>query len=172
MAQDHTKSTRRSPAFETEGRAVAASALPADGKLIHASPWRQQITVGFFVWVALGNLSVAVVAFTLGSSKGLALGVGSLLFAAFCLRAPLTGLAVEHEGIKVRTAVWTYHWSWREIEYFELKPRGYIPRLRIHLSDGRVKKARGFFARRPEEEERCQALFRGLQERLTTWQQE
>lgn len=122
--------------------------------------------LGVFIWFALGNLSIAVVALSLGKPKGFALGFAGLLFAAFCLRAPLTGLAVEHEGIKVRTAVRTYHWSWSEIKQFELKPRGYIPRLRIHLRDGRVKKARGFFARRPEEEERCQALFRALEERL------
>lgn len=59
----------------------------------------------------------------------------------------------------MRMALWTYHWRWGEIERFELKPRGYIPRLRIHLRGGRVEKVRGFFARRPEEE-RAQALFK------------
>jgi hypothetical protein len=34
------------------------------------------------------------------------------------------------------------------------------------LRDGKIKKAVGFFARSPAQEERCQALFRALEERL------
>jgi len=143
-----------------------ASVLPPDGTLIYVSEWRQTAGWIVFGWFGLGSLSIAVVAPFLGSIAGFGIALGALVNAAFCARAAMTGISLEPGGMRLRTVLRTYHWTWNEIERFELKPRGYIPRLRIHLRDGRVKKSRGFFARRRSEEERCQALFQALVERL------
>jgi hypothetical protein len=169
MPRPEQSSARSSPAPAPLNKTV----LPPDGKLIIVSQWRRQITWGVFILFALCDLSIAIVAFTLGNLNGFALGLACLLFAAFSLLAPMTGLSLERQGIRVRMALWTYHWSWNQVARFELKPRGYIPRLRIHLRDGRVKKVRGgFFTRRPEEEERAQALVNALEERLKAEQGE
>lgn len=145
---------------------VEVSILPPDGTIIYVSVWRQTIAWFFFGWLALGSLYVAVVAALLGSLAGFGLAIGALANAGFCGRAAMAGVSLEQRGVKLRTPWWTYRWRWDEVDRFELKPRGYIPRLRIHLRNGRSKRAIGFFARGTKEEERCQALFQALETRL------
>jgi hypothetical protein len=148
------------------GRGNTTDILPPNGHLVYASSVRHQITWLAFGWFALIDLVVAATALALGSFAGVALGVGCVVLAIWSLRIPTTGLVLEEHGIRLRTAFWTYKWHWDEVRRFELKPRGYIPRFRIHLTDGRIKKAGGFFARRPTEEERSQALVAALTDRL------
>jgi hypothetical protein len=120
------------------------------------------------VLYAFFAIGVPIKIFQEGSPAIAALiGVAGFGFAAVgSARLAMSGVMLEPEGIKVRSAWRTHHWGWNEIERFELRERGHIPRLRIHLRNGKIKKAVGFFARSPAQEERCQALFRGLEERL------
>lgn len=143
------------------------SVLPPDGKLIYITPWRREIAGACLLLLGLMNLSLGITALLLGKPAGILLGLFSFAMAAFSIRAAMGGLMLEQSGVKLRTPVWTYRWEWSEVECFELKPRGYTPRLRIHLRSGRVKKVRGgFFAGTPSEEKRCQAFFRALEARL------
>jgi hypothetical protein len=138
--------------------------LPQDGKLIYVTEWRKQLTWLVFGWFALLDIGIAITVFIKGSLIGVLIGLAVLVLAFFTLRLAVTGLMVETDGVTLRAALWTYHWGWDEVDHFELKERGYI-RLRIHLRDGRIKKAPGFFARKPTEEQRCQALFAALEDR-------
>lgn len=169
MAQDRLERTRN----HIESRVIStpdenAHILPPDGTLIYVAEWRRLMTWGVFGVFACGSGSIAIGGLILGSTAGAGLAIGSLATAVFCVRAAMTGLSLERNGIRLRTMPRTYHLSWDEIDRFELKPRGYPPRFRIHLRDGRVKKARGFSASLPKEEERLQALFRALEVRLET----
>ena len=166
MGQIHPDArTIRTGASDESSKGTAAT-LPPDGHLVYASSFRYQVTWAAFGLFALMDLAIAVTAFALGTVAGAALGTACLILAAWSLRIPTTGLVLEKDGIRLRTAFWTYRWDWHEIRRFELKPRGNIPRFRIHLCDGQTKKARGFFARGPSEEERSQALVAALVDRL------
>lgn len=61
--------------------------LPPDGKLIYVSEWRQQFRSFCFAWFALLNLSIAVLAFSLGTLGGACLGLAALATAVISLRA-------------------------------------------------------------------------------------
>jgi hypothetical protein len=117
-------------------------------------------------WFGLLSVFAAVTGVLLGTVTEFTIALGASVNAGFCLRAARSGILLGHSGVELRTALRTYRWSWGEIDWLELKPRGYIPRLRIHFRDGRVKMARRFFARRSADEERCQALFAALEDRL------
>lgn len=163
MKHDRTGEVQQgAPSSAYTAQARNALILPPDGTLIYVSEWRRMIVWVGFGYFALGSFSIAVAALLLGSLAGLGIAIGSFVNAAFCARMPMTGISLEPGGVRLRTALRTYHWTWDEIERFELKPRGYIPRLRIHLRDGRVKKSRGLFARRRSEEERCQRSSKRL----------
>lgn len=145
--------------------------LPPDGTAIVVSPWRRKIGWMVAVVFVFLNLSVAVEAVQIGGDPvAIALIFFCIALMVFSVRMPLSGVSLEAEGIRVRSAWWTHHWRWDEIDHFELRERGNIPRLRIHLRNGKIKKAVGFFARSPAQEERCQAMFRALEERLETEQ--
>jgi len=142
--------------------------LPPDGKVIWVVQWRQQLVLTYFIVFALMFLGIALSGFLIGSA-GYLLGLGALAWAAWAVRVPLTGLILEPQGIKVRAPLWTYQYSWQEVESFELIERPISPyahRFRIHLSDGRVRKVRGFFARGSAEEKRRQEVMKALQARL------
>jgi len=145
---------------------LEGSPLPPDGTIVYVSPWRRRIawvcTAGF-VYL---NLAVAIKSLQLGGLVGIGLVFFSAILIVFVVRLPLSGMILGPQGIKVRSAWWTNNWCWDEISRFELLERGNSPRLRIHLRNGRIKKAVGFFARSPAQEERCQAMFRALEERL------
>lgn len=151
------------------------SVLPPDGRLIRVSQWRQQIVWLCFGGFALLYVNAAVHAFLAGSVYGVLLGLGLLVGGGISLRVPTTGLILEKQGVKVRSPLWTRHYAWGEIGCFELVGHPvspYMHRLRIHLLDGGVKKARGFFARGHDEEARQKILFQALQERLRHERQE
>lgn len=80
----------------------------------------------------------------------------------------LSGVIFESQGVKARTVWRTYHWAWDEIERFELRDRGEVPRFQIHLRDGTTQGFLGFFARSSTQEARGQALFEALANRLET----
>jgi hypothetical protein len=143
--------------------------LPSDGKLIFVSKWRRQVVVACFLCFALIYVAIAVASFTHGSTFGVLWGTGALVWGVWAIRIPLTGLILEPQGIKVRAPLWTYHYSWQEIKSFELVERPispYAQRFLIHLSDGRVRKVRGFFARGSAEEEGRQEIMKALEARL------
>jgi len=147
---------------------LESNILPPDGKVIWVSHWRQQLVLTYFVVFALLFLGIAIRAFAIGST-GYLLGMGALAWGAWSIRIPLTGLILEPQGIKVRTPLWTYQYSWQEVKSFELVERPispYAQRFRIHLSAGRVRKVRGFFARGSDEEERRQEMMKALEARL------
>lgn len=143
-----------------------AVTLPPDGAFIEVSPWRRQL--GWILTVVFGSMALFAMGKVLqkGDVAAIPIALYQLIIAGLAVRLPLCGLLLEQSGVKLRTLVWTHRWSWGEIDRFELKERGYIPRLRVHLSNGKVKRAPGFLARSTSQEERCQALFKALQERL------
>lgn len=157
--------------LESDTRAENIS-LPEDDTIIEVSPWRRQIGWAFAAFIAVTGLSIAYKGFRFGDLYGLMLGIWGILLTVAVVRLPLEGIMLAPGGIKVRYIWWTYHWHWSEIDHFELKPRGYIPRLRIHLRNGRTKRVRGFLARSPNQEARAQALFRALEERLERGRQD
>lgn len=156
-----------------DARSSGSSLLPPDGTRLRVSPWRQQIAwipTALYTFFAIGLPITAIQdGYAIAALVSL-LGCG---FAAIgSARLALSGVILEPRGIKVRSAWWTHHWRWDDIDHFELRERGNIPRLRIHLRNGKIKKAVGFFARSPAQEERCQALFGALEERLEAEQTE
>jgi hypothetical protein len=92
--------------------------------------------------------------------------LGTGLSAIGFARVSMSGIITESWGIKARNTLRTYSWRWDEIDHFELRARGEVPRFRVHLSDGRIQGFLGFFARSTEQEERGQAFFRELAKRL------
>lgn len=148
--------------------AQTGSFLPPDGRIVEVSPWRRQL--GWVLTVAFGYLGIAAIVKLFQSGKidsaSPAITLYLLVMIGLAVRLPLCGLLLEQTGVKLRGLAWTHQWSWSQIDHFELKERGCIPRLRIHLSDGKVKRVPGFMARSPSQEERCQALFRALEQRL------
>lgn len=142
--------------------------LPPDGTIIRVSQWRQQIAWIPTVLYGLFALWSPVFAAQKGSPlAGRIIGVLGFGFAAaVSARMALSGVMIEHEGIKARSAWWTSHWRWEEIERFELRARGELPRFRVHLRDGQVRGFLGFFARSPVQEARSKELFRALEQRL------
>lgn len=82
-------------------------------------------------------------------------------------RMALSGVSATAQGVRARSTWWTYSWCWDEVERFELRERGEVPRFRVHLrKGGRVHGFPGFFARSREQEARGRALFRELEKRL------
>lgn len=143
--------------------------LPQDGTIIRVSQWRRQVTwipSAIFAFLASGTL----IEFIHESQPIAALfGPVSLGFcAAGFARMALAGVILEPYGVKARTFWRTYRWNWDEIERFELRKRGEMPRFQIHLTDGHTKGFLGFFARSPNQEARGAALFRAMEQRLET----
>lgn len=141
------------------------SVLPADGTLVYVSPWRRNVAwlgSGIFIVIYLNALIRAV---QVGGLLPMLIALFSSVMIIFALRMPMSGIILRSSGVTLRMAWWTFSWSWNEIDHFELGERGSL-RLRVHLRDGRTKKAKGFFARSSEEEERCHLLFAALNERL------
>lgn len=149
---------------EAQG-AIGRTVLPPDGAIVEVSPWRRQL--GWIVAAVFLSIDAVILinAIKIASLAAAGLGLFAIALAVFAVRMPLSGLTLSNEGIQLRSAWWTYRWRWEEVGRFELRDRGNIPRLRIHLRNGKVQKARGFTARKPTEEERCRALFDALEER-------
>lgn len=144
-----------------------APLLPPNGAVIRVSPWRQQLSwIAAAVYAFLG-VGMLIEIISRGSPVAALVGpLGVGIAAAISVRMTTQGASLDPQGIKVRGAFRTRLWHWNEIDHLELRKRGSIPRLRIHLSNGEAIKAVGFFARSPAEEERGQALFTALEERL------
>lgn len=141
--------------------------LPPDGTLIRVSQWRRRMAWIPTVLYALFALWSPVYAIQEGVPAAMLIGVLGFGFAAaVSARMALGGVILEPNGVKARNIWRTYHWRWDEIERFELRQRGEVPRFRIHLRDGKVRGFLGFFARSPAQEARGQAFFKALQERL------
>jgi hypothetical protein len=144
-----------------------ASILPLDGTIIRVSQWRRQMAWVPAVFYAFFAVCSAAYALQKGVPAAALLGVLGFGFAAvLSARAALSGVILESGGVKARGTWRTYYWRWEEIECFELRERGEMPRFRIRLRNGKTPGFRGFFARSPEQEARGQALFRALEARL------
>jgi len=171
MARIHTNVSQSGKQTDEGRNKEGSSILPPDGHLIYVSLWRRQVASACLAMFSLLYLSVGISAFAIGTLTGVTLGVVCLVMAVISVRATLSGLMLEDEGMRLRTPLRTYRWKWNEIERFDLRPRGYSPRFRIHLRDGRIRKVRGgFFAKQAKEEERLQALFEALAARLEAGQ--
>lgn len=154
---------------EAETRQGSVSVLPLDGKLICVSQWRRQIVLAVFLCYVLIFLAISIAYFTIGGVLGVVLGMGAVACGLWACRVPFTGLILDQQGVKIRAPLWTYHYSWHDVQRFELVERPvspYMHRFRVHLRDGRVKKVRGFYARGPAEEERRRLMLEALEERL------
>jgi hypothetical protein len=113
---------------------------------------------------------VLVHAVQIGRPAAILQGLPYAILAAFIARGAMNGVIVEPWGVKARTTFRTYRWRWDEIERFELREKGETPRFRVHLRNGRARGFLGFYARTAAEEEKSQALFKALEERLETEQ--
>ena len=138
--------------------------LLPEGTLIEVSPWRRWAFWLLAIVGILFSLNEAARAFETGGLS-YALTLYWLGSAAVFSRFPLLGVTIERSGIKLRAAIRNHHLQWGEIERFELTEKR-VNRLRIHLRDGGEMEAGGFTAHSASEEERCQALFKALEERL------
>jgi hypothetical protein len=149
--------------------AMQSTILPPDGTILRVSQWRRQsgwIPTAIFAFLAIGTLiEVVQESHPVSALVGpLGLGLVALGFA----RMSLSGVILESQGVKARTVWRTYHWTWDEIERFELRDRGEVPRFQIQLRDGTTRGFLGFFARSPAQEAKGQALFEALRNRLET----
>lgn len=151
----------------TDAPSTETSILPPDGTIIRVSQWRGQmawIPAALYAFFAVWSAAYAI---QKGVPAAALLGVLGFGFAAvLSARMALSGVILESRGIKARGTWRTYDWRWEEIEGFELRERGEMPRFRIHLRNGKTLGLRGFFARSSEQEARGQALFRALEARL------
>lgn len=111
-------------------------------------------------------ICVLVYAIRASQPAALIMTAGYGLFAFVLARGALGGIVLSADGVKARSTWRTYHWRWDEIKNFELREKGETPRLRVHLTNGRVHGFLGFYARTKEDEERGQELFAALEERL------
>jgi len=146
--------------------------VPADGTIIRISEWRRQVLWAVAVVPAFFAICVLVYAIRASQPAALIMTAGYGLFAFVIARGALGGIVLGADGVKARSTWRTYHWQWDEIEKFELRKKGETPRLRVHLTNGRVHGFLGFYARTQEDEERGQELFAALEARLEkerTW---
>lgn len=143
------------------------SELPPDGTIIRVSQFLQRfgwVPVALFAFFSVGMLVQNV-------EKGLSVlaligPVGAGLAAVTFARIRISGLILESWGLIARTTFRTYRWTWAEVDDFELRERGRVPRLMVHLRDGGAKGVTGFSARTSTEDQRSQALFNALERRL------
>jgi len=76
-----------------------------------------------------------------------------------------SGLIVERQGITVRELIRSRHWTWAEVDHFEVKTPLLKGALRIHLVDGRVISTTGLDGRSSRERRLSEAWISELNRR-------
>lgn len=154
----------------TSHDSTASVSLPPDGTIVRVSPWRHYaLWAPVFIYIAF-TIFGPIYALNRGKPAASVFSVVFAFLVIVSVRMARSGVMLAKDGVTGRTTWRTYRWAWEDIERFELRKRGEVPRFQIHLKSGRSYGFRGFFARTPEEEARGAALLKALEERLESEQ--
>jgi hypothetical protein len=152
------------------GRQAAAddSAILPEGEPLTLHEWEQGLM--FLFALVLGLIGVMLLVSSVRHHfHGVARMVVGLVWiggAAFFFQAGRAGLVVEKDGVTLRGIVRRRHWTWREIEGFEIKFVVYFPPLRINLEGDRHVRAPGFKGRTAKDRELADRRIAELNRRV------
>lgn len=128
------------------------TALP-ERAILRVNDWAEPATWILGLAASLIGLFLLVVSPSphshLGGPLRPVLGLAWLAFGAMVASGARAGVAVEKDGIGVRTRFRRSSYRWSEIRDFELRPSPFRPSLCIHLRNGRDIRAVGFASNRP-----------------------
>lgn len=143
-------------------------AILPEGEPLVLNEWEQSLL--FLFALVAGLLGLLMLLSSLqhhlsGPARPVA-GLTWIGIAAFFFQAGRAGLVVEKEGVTLRGIIRRRHWTWREIEGFELKFVIYLPPLRINLKDDRHVRAPGFRGRTAKDRELADQRIAELNRRI------
>ncbi|HEY2717137.1 MAG TPA: PH domain-containing protein [Solirubrobacterales bacterium] len=151
-----------------DGGLTTPELLPK-GETLRVNEWEVALTAllgGFMILLGLVLLFASP-----GSTSNLRgpwrpiLGLVGIGWGGYMALGARSGLTVEDGGVTVQGVIRRRHWSWNEIEKFELAPAGYLPLLRIRLKDGKRVRASGFKGRNQSERDVAQRRVAELNRR-------
>jgi hypothetical protein len=93
-------------------------------------------------------------------------GLWSIAAALFFFQAGRSGLVVEKDGVTLRGIIRRRHWTWSEIQGFEIKFVVYFPPLKMNFKDGRYVRVRGFRGRTTKDRELADRRIAELNRRV------
>ena len=155
----------------TGGQSRAAGGDPAilpEGEPLVLNEWEQSLLFLFALVLGLIGLFLLISAVQ-HHLHGAARPVGGLVWiggAVFFFQAGRSGLVVDSDGVTLRGIIRRRHWTWREIDGFEIKFVVYFPPLKMNLKDGRHVRVRGFRGRTAKDRELAERRIAELNRRV------
>lgn len=139
-----------------------------EGEPLVLNEWEQSLL--FLFALVLGLIGLVMLFSSVqhhlhGAARPVA-GLWSIATAMFFFQAGRAGLVVEKDGVTLRGIIRRRHWTWREIEGFEIKFVIYFPPLKIKLTDGRHVRTPGFRGRTAKDRELADLRIAELNRRV------